>query len=137
MAIVLVALALIAVLAVGAALIIAGKARANAALVEQQQARDEEVHAAQANVARIVSEAETRQKEILLEAKEEAIRLRTQSELELRERGIELQRQERRIVQKEENLDRKSEAIERRERQLSAREQELEEARAKLEEMRG
>ncbi len=136
MPIVLVALALIAVLAVGAALVIARKARANAALVEQQQAREEEIHAAQANVARIASEAETRQKEILLEAKEEAIRLRTQSELELRERSNELQRQERRIVQKEENLDRKLEGYERRDRTLTAKEQELEENRARLEELR-
>src|SRR5207237_5911037 len=77
-----------------------------------------------------------RQKELRREAKEEAIRLRTQTELELRERGAEVQRQERRIVQKEENLDRKAEAFERRERTLATREQELEETRARLEELR-
>ena len=136
MLVLVIVLAIVVVLAVGAALWIAQKAQANASLLGQQQTREEELHAAEASVARIVSEAETRQKEILLEAKEEAIRLRTQTELELREHSGEIQRQERRIVQKEENLDRKLESYERRDQSLTAREQELEETRTKLEEVR-
>jgi len=108
----------------------------HAELRKEQQAREQDGQAAQIAAARIVSEAETRQKELVLEAKEEAIRLRTQVEAEQRERNSELQRQERRIVQKEENLDRKAEAFERRERQLATREQEAEEARLKVEELR-
>ncbi|HZU78037.1 MAG TPA: ribonuclease Y [Dehalococcoidia bacterium] len=136
MLVLVIVLAVVAILAFGAVVVVLQRGRANARLIAEHAAREEAVRAAEDNARRIVSEAETRQKEVLLEAKEEAIRLRTQTELELRERGNEVQRQERRIVQKEESLDRKAEAFERRERALAAREQELEETRAKLEELR-
>lgn len=96
-----------------------------------------QVEAAQADGARIIAEAETRQKVLLLEAKEEAIRLRGQADTELTERRAELVRQERRLAQKEENLDRKSDAFERRERGLSERESALEQVRAQVDELRG
>jgi ribonucrease Y len=133
---VLVALAVLAIVVVVALIVLARTAQARNRQLEQHQAREEEIQAAEANAARIVSEAETRQKELLLEAKEEAIRLRTQAELELRERSNDSQRQERRIIQKEENLDRKVEAFEHRERALTVREQEVEDARSRLEELR-
>src|SRR5579883_361525 len=136
MLVLVIVLAVVAILAFGAVVVVLQRGRANARLIAEHAAREEAVRAAEDNARRIVSEAETRQKEILLEAKEEAIRLRTQVELELRERTSDLQRQERRIVQKEENLDRKAEAYERRERQLAQREQEAEAARAQLEELR-
>jgi ribonuclease Y len=112
------------------------RAQASAELLARQRTREDEVLVAEANAARAMNEAEARQKELLLEAKEEAIRLRTQVEVELRERSADLQRQERRIVQKEENLDRKVEALERREKGLGAREHELDEAKQQLEEQR-
>jgi ribonuclease Y len=96
----------------------------------------DEVAQAQAQAARIISEAETRQKELLLEAKEEAIALKTQAEGELKDRRAEVQRQERRLVQKEENLDRKLETFEKRDRAMSQREQDLDEARARLDDLR-
>src|SRR5712691_11839893 len=77
-------------------------------------------------------EAERRQKEILLEAKEEAIRTRQQAEGELRERRKEVQRAEQRVNQKEENLDRKLESLEQRQRNVQNKERDLEEARSSL-----
>ena len=53
-----------------------------------------------------------------IEAKEEALRLRNETERELKERRSEISRQERRINQKEENLDRKTENLERKNEQL-------------------
>ena len=91
---------------------------------------------AQRDAAQLLTDAETRQKELLLEAKEEAIRVRAQAEAEVKERRADLQRQERRLAQKEENLDRKTESLERRERQLAGKEQELDQARGHLEELR-
>ena len=92
--------------------------------------------AAEAEAQRILTDAETKHKELLLEAKEEAIRLRAQADAELKERRTELTRQERRLAQRDENLDRKSEAFERRDRALQEREADLEAARAQLEELR-
>ncbi len=83
--------------------------------------------------SQIVSEAERRQKELLLEAKEEAIRLRSQAEGELRDRRSEVQRLERRLIQKEEHLERKLDSLERRERSLVNKEKELDDIKARLE----
>jgi ribonucrease Y len=92
--------------------------------------------AAEAEAQRILIEAETKQKELLLEAKEEAIRLKAQADAEIKERRAEVTRQERRLSQRDENLDRKAEAFERRDRALQEREAELEAQRSKLEELR-
>jgi ribonuclease Y len=80
--------------------------------------------------------ARARQKEILLEAKDEAIRIRREAEEESRELRSEVTRQERRLQQKEENLDRKIDALERRERQLQRREAENEQLRQEIEQLK-
>ena len=87
---------------------------------------------AEQDAARILSEADRRQKELLLEAKEEAIRVRQQAESELRERRKEVQRSEQRVNQKEENFDRKLESLEQRQRNLQNKERELDQAKQSL-----
>ncbi len=71
-------------------------------------------------------EAETRKKELLLEAKEECHRIRVEADRENRERRLEIQRQEKRLMQKEESLDRKAESLENREEAISKKIKELE-----------
>ena len=63
--------------------------------------------------------AESKTKEMLLEAKEEILRSRNEYEKEAKERRIEQQKQERRLQQKEENIDRKTETLEKREEALN------------------
>ncbi len=94
----------------------------------QQRIRQSRVASAERSAAHILNEADRRQKELLLEAKEEALRFKQQAEAELRERRNEVQRSERRVVQKEENLDRKLESLEQRQKNLSNKERDLEEA---------
>ena len=60
-------------------------------------------------------EAETLQKEKLLEAKEEIHKWRNEAEKENKERRIEVQRFEKRIIQKEEVLDKKLQTLENKE----------------------
>ena len=91
----------------------------------KQIALRDQMKAAAENAARLVADATAKQRELLLEAKDEALRLRTAVEAELRERRADLQRQERRLQQREENLDRKVEGSERRERALQLREKEI------------
>src|SRR3972149_7522701 len=102
------------------------------AYVIQQGVRRNRVESAERSAARILNEADRRQKEILLEAKEEAIKFRQQAESELRERRKEVQRSEQRVAQKEENLDRKLQSVEQRQNNLSNREKEMETARERL-----
>lgn len=85
---------------------------------------------------RLLAEAETRQKELLLAAKDEQLTLRNQLEAELKERRAEAARVEQRLAQKEENLDRKVESFERREQALRDREATIESLRAEAEELR-
>lgn len=64
-------------------------------------------------------DAETLQKEKLLEAKEEIHKWRNEAEKENKERRTELQRFERRLIQKEEVLDKKLQTLENKENVLS------------------
>lgn len=59
--------------------------------------------------------SETIRKEYVLEAKEEAHKMRSDVEREVRERRTEISKSEKRLVQKEESIDRKLENIERKE----------------------
>ena len=69
-------------------------------------------------------EAETKRREILIEAKDEAHRIRAEVDRENRDKRADIQRLERRLTQKEEVLDRRLENLERKERSLTAKEQE-------------
>lgn len=87
-------------------------------------------------------EAEALKKEALLEAKDEIHTIRTEAEQDIRDRRIELQKQENRLMQKEENLDRKDESLDKREvmlekkeDSLAGRQQQIEEMESKVEEM--
>ena len=62
----------------------------------------------------------------MLEAKEECHRIRVEADRENRERRLEIQRQEKRLMQKEESLDRKAESLENREEAISKKIKELE-----------
>ncbi|HEX5367840.1 MAG TPA: Rnase Y domain-containing protein, partial [Dehalococcoidia bacterium] len=93
--------------------------------------------AAAADAERLISEAQTREKELLLEAKEEAIRIRTQAESEAKELRGEVLRLEQRVAQRDENLDRKQDTLDRRDQAIADRERKLEEIRQAVEELQG
>jgi len=71
------------------------------------------------------NKSDTIKKEITLEAKEEAHKMRNDVEKEVRERRAEIQRSERRLVQKEEAVDRKLEGIEKKEERITQYEKEI------------
>ncbi|MGH9388743.1 MAG: Rnase Y domain-containing protein, partial [Vicinamibacteria bacterium] len=103
--------------------------------IRRSATRNQEQEAEQA-AAKILAEAEAKQKETLLSAKEEAIQLRAQAEQEARVRRDEILRLEQRVANREENLDRKLDAMERRETAFATKEQEQEAIRAQLDELR-
>jgi ribonucrease Y len=84
---------------------------------------------------RLVAEARAKQKEIVLEGKDEALHLRRAAEEEAREQRTTLQRSERRLLDREEALDRKTAALEEREQSLATRIGELDAERARLAEL--
>ena len=84
---------------------------------------------------RLVAEARAKQKEIVLEGKDEALQLRRAAEEEGREQRATVQRSERRLLDREEALDRKVTALEEREAGFTARTAELEAERVRLAEV--
>ena len=88
--------------------------------------------AAQAEARRIEAEARARQKELILEAKDEKLRLQGEAEEEARARRSELAAQERRLVQRDEQLDQRTEMLEQRDRKLLERERDLDKAKEEL-----
>ena len=66
-----------------------------------------------------IKSAESKKREMMLEAKEEIHKARTEAERENKEQRADLQKQERRLQQKEESLDRKLDAYEKKEEDLA------------------
>jgi len=85
---------------------------------------------------RLLDEAKSRQRELLLEARDEALKLKAAAEVEIRDRRAELHRQERRLQQKEEMLDRRVDALDRRERAMTDKEHQTETVRVQIEELK-
>ena len=82
-----------------------------------------------------ISSGESRKKEMLLEAKDEIHKLRTEHDKEVKERRAELSKQERRLEQKETTLDKKTEAFERKEEDLAKKLAKVAETQAKADEL--
>ena len=102
---------------------------------KRSSTRDQELEAQQA-AARLLSDAQAKEKEILLGAKEEAIQVRGQAEQEVKTRRDEVLRLEQRVATREENLDRKLDTLERREAAFGEKEKLLEATRAEIDELR-
>ncbi len=89
----------------------------------RKKVAEREIGSAEDEATRIINEAirsgESKKKELLLEAKDEIHKSRTEHEKEVKERRSELTKQERRLQQKEETLDKKMDTYERKEEELS------------------
>jgi ribonuclease Y len=82
--------------------------------------------------ALIIEKARGQQKDLILEAKEEKIRLQREAEDEARAKRNELSNLERRVLQRDEQLDQRADMLEGRDRKLIDRERELDRAREEL-----
>ena len=130
LAIVLIVLALAAGLGIGIGV----------GVVIRKRVAEREIGSAEAEATRLINEAirsgESRKKEMLLEAKDEIHRSRTEHEKEVKERRAELSKQERRLEQKEATLDKKTEAFERKEEELARRMNEVAQLKTQAEELK-
>lgn len=95
----------------------------------RKKVAEKEIGSAETEATRLINEAirsgESRKKEMLLEAKDEIHKSRTEYEREVKERRAELSKQERRLEQKESALDKKTEAFERKEEELGLKVQKV------------
>ena len=84
-------------------------------------------------VSNALSQAESKKREMILEAKDEIHKERTELDKEIKERRNEVQRQERRLIQKEESLDKRIDSLEKKEETLASKIKEAEERLAESE----
>jgi ribonuclease Y len=103
--------------------------------VIRSQLASQSIKAATEKAARIVADANTRQKDLILEAKEEKIRLVREAEDEARERRGELTNLERRLHARDEQLDQRSDMLEQRDRKLLEKQIELDKSREELDKL--
>lgn len=85
---------------------------------------------------RLLDEATRRHRELLLEAKEEARRVRSAADADNKERRHQLQQAEKRLSQREETVERKLESAERRGQALDGKEREVEGHKAELQDIK-
>ena len=93
----------------------------------RKKVAEKQIGSAEEEARRMINEAiksgESKQREMLLEAKEEIHKTRTENDKEIKERRTELNKQERRLQQKEETLDKKLDNYERKEEEIRKRQQ--------------
>ena len=130
----------LAIILIAAALVLGLGAGVGIGMLLRKRFAEREIGSAEAEATRLINEAirggENRKKEMLLEAKDEIHRSRTEHEKEVKERRAELSKQERRLEQKEATLDKKTEAFERKEEELARRVAEANQAKTQAEELR-
>ncbi len=106
----------------------------------RKKVSEREIQSAEEEAKRIINEsiktAENKQREALLEAKEEIHKNRAEFDRETKERRAELQKQERRLQQKEENLDKKTDNLEKRTEQLNKKIASAEQQEAEAEQLK-
>ncbi len=99
----------------------------------RQLVANQQILSTRREAQRLLSEATTKQEEMLREAKLDADKVRRTASVESKELNRQLQRLEKRLDQKEEALDRKRESAERRERDLENRAKNIELLKSELE----
>ena len=108
-------------------------------IIYRKKVAEQAIGSAEAEATRLINEAirggESKKKEMLLEAKDEIHRSRTEHDKEVKERRAELSKQERRLEQKEATLDKKTEAFERKEEELNKRLAKVADTQAKADEV--
>jgi len=120
------------ILVVGLVALVAGLVGFGIALLLRRSFALASETTARANADRLLAEARARQNQIILEAKDEALKVAKTAETENRERRAELQRYEGRLDKKDEQLDQKIAQVDERDRRLGQKEQDLEGERTKI-----
>lgn len=106
----------------------------------RRRVAEAEIGSAEAQAKKILEDglkaADTKKKEVLIEAREEILRTKNEFDRELKERRAEISRQEKRIAGKEENLDRKMESLEKKDETLNRKIRENTEAGEEIERLK-
>ncbi len=98
---------------------------------------EETMRQAEAKANSIIVEAETRSKQLEVDAKERTVRLRDQTEAELQSRRKEIQAEERRLQDQRERLDGRLEKLDRRQQEVENRSRNVDKREKRVDELVG
>jgi ribonuclease Y len=107
-----------------------------AAFLSRRVMFNRQIRIAERKAAKMVADAGLESKNVLAEANQEAVIMKSMAVAGYKERRAELQREENRLSQKTETLERKLDGVEQRERNLTNREKEVESVRGHLGELK-
>jgi ribonuclease Y len=102
----------------------------------RQLVANREIQRTRKEAQKLLDEATTKYDELLLAARQDAIKIANAAEAESKERRLETQRLEKRASQRAEALERKLEGVERRERDLETKKKDAEKITADLQAIR-
>ena len=125
-----------AIIAVIAGLIVGSLIGIGVGYALRRRSAQHSLQKAEEDARQILTEAETKSRELELETKEEALKLRNEAEADIREWRSELSRTENRLSQREENLDRKAAGIDSRDAAVHDRAEALRSSEAEIAERR-
>jgi ribonuclease Y len=110
-----------------------------AGVTYRKRIAEAQIGSAEEKARKVIDDAiktgEAKKREVLLEAKEENIKVRNELEKEVRERRSELQQSEKRLLQREESLDKKSLLIDQKSDQMQQKLDKIEKTKSKIEEL--
>lgn len=111
-----------------------------AGILYRKRIAEAQIGSAEEKARKVIDDAiktgEAKKREMLLEAKEENIKVKSELDQEVKERRGELQRLERRLLQKEESLDKKVLTLEQKDEQLQTKIDKIEKTRLEAEELK-
>ena len=108
--------------------------RYNKSIIESKIGRTEEY--AKKLLDDTTRKADEKKKEMILEAKEEVLRLKSELDKEINARRADIQRSEHRAQQREEQLDKKIDALDQKEKQLTKRQENVAQLEAEAEDLK-
>lgn len=127
------------IIAIIATLVIAVPVSAYVANTRSKKAMEITIGNAEDKAREIIDEAikaaDAKKREASLEVKEETIKARHDFEKETKERRVELQKYEQRVLSKEETVEKKATVLERKEQSLTAKEKNIDTEKAQLQEL--
>lgn len=109
----------------------------SAGIMYRKNIAEAQIGSAEEKARKVIDDAiktgEAKKREMLLEAKEENIKVKNELEKEVRERRSELQQLEKRLLQKEESIDRKTSLLEQKDEQLQSKIDRIEKTKLEVE----
>ncbi|MDY7040407.1 MAG: ribonuclease Y [Chloroflexota bacterium] len=94
---------------------------------------ESKLRSTRAESERLLEEAQTESKEMILSAKDEALGIRDEAEAEVKKKRVDLQKEEERLQRRRDAMDRKIDRLENRDRRLNQRQSKLDKLKNELE----